>query len=185
MSRTLNVGDSLSVGTKLRGAKVDARVGRSSREAVQVLKRKLAKGGYDTVVFDVGTNDGSAGELAKSIREAKRAAGGRKIVMATVNGRDAQAKNRVIRQSGVQVVDWASKSKGLTAGDGIHASGKGYQKRERMLREALKGSSSAPRRKTGRTQRAAPVTDDRKQMLQAYLAQRGRPGALLSLAPNR
>jgi lysophospholipase L1-like esterase len=140
----ISVGDSLNVGTSpyLKGAKSDAVVGRSSAKTVDALKR-LMSDGASTVLFDAGTNDGSAAELARSLQRVRKLAGNATVVVPTVNGPDAAAKNRLIRQLGqqgaVRVVDWAAKSKGLVGSDGIHASAQGYKRRAQMIRDALEG----------------------------------------------
>jgi hypothetical protein len=148
---TLVVGDSLGVGTtpylqKDLGGHVtaDVKVGRPSSNAVKVLQQKLAGGNYSRIVFDAGTNDGSAAQLRQSIAQVKKAAGGAEVYIPTVNGPGANAKNQIIRQmagGNVHVVDWASKSGGLVGSDGIHASGKGYQTRAEMLAQAMGGGS--------------------------------------------
>ena len=155
MKRTLVVGDSLGVGTAphLRGKVVsDVKVGRRSSEALRILRRKLRHGNYDRVIFDAGTNDSSAGETRRSIKKALRATRGTPTIVATVNGPDAQRKNKAIRRSGATVVDWAAKGK--TGGDGIHATDAGYAQRARMFERAA-GGSAAPRPRGGRS---APKT---------------------------
>ena len=147
---TLVIGDSLQLGTGkyLRGAKVNAVGGRSSAAGVKALA-KMVRGRrgrrYQRVVFDLGTNDGSAGQLRQSIRKAKRLARGKPVYMATVNGPKAAAKNRVIKRSGVNVIDWAGRSKGLVPGDGIHASPQGYKKRARLIASNLYDGQTTPK----------------------------------------
>lgn len=135
------VGDSLGVGTTpyLHAAAQDTKVGRSSASAVEALKR--IGGGADRILFDAGTNDGTAAQLAKSIKRALKVAGGATVYVPTVNGPQAAAKNAVIRRMGeqglIQVVDWAGASRGLVGGDGIHASPQGYRRRAQMIRDAM------------------------------------------------
>lgn len=140
------IGDSLGVGTvpylrQLLGGQVDAnvRVGRSSTDGVAALQRR--RGHYDRIVLDLGTNDGSAGQLAQSLRAARRHAGSTPIVAATLRGPGAAGKNAVLRRAGVQLVDWAGKSGGLVGGDGIHATPAGYAARARLVARALHGAA--------------------------------------------
>jgi hypothetical protein len=144
---TLVVGDSLGVGTTpylkkdLGGSFAsDTKVGRPSSQAASILVQKMASGNYSRVVFDAGTNDGSAKQLAQSISRVKQAAKGADVYIPTVRGPGAAQKNKVIRQAAggnVHVVDWAGQSNGLVGGDGIHASGQGYQTRAQMLAQAM------------------------------------------------
>jgi murein DD-endopeptidase MepM/ murein hydrolase activator NlpD len=145
---TLVVGDSLGVGTApylkniLGDVTADAKVGRPSDVGVSVLSQALRGGRYSNVVLDLGTNDAGPQQLKRSIREAKKLAGrGVNIYIPTVNGPDAQAKNKVIEQEAggnVHVVDWASKASGLAA-DGIHATTRGYQSRAKLIAQAIEG----------------------------------------------
>jgi len=142
--QTLVIGDSLGVGTapelkRLLGGKVhaDVKVGRPSDRGVKRLRRALQSGSYDRIVFDLGTNDMSAKELQQSLRRAQQLAGGVPIYAATVVGPDAERKNRVLRKSGVNLVDWAGKADGYLAGDGIHATPEGYEARARLFARAM------------------------------------------------
>jgi hypothetical protein len=143
--RTLVVGDSLGVGTapglerRLGRVDVNARVGRPSAEGVQVLRDALARRDYGRIMLDLGTNDASAQQLAHSLRQAKRLAGDTPLFAATVRGPGAGAKNRLLRRSGVELVDWAGRSDRLVGGDGIHATAQGYDRRARMVARALRG----------------------------------------------
>ena len=148
--RTLVVGDSLGVGTaptlqKILQGRVDtdARVGRPSREGVAQLRRKMRGGNYSRVVFDLGTNDSSARETKRSLRQAKRIVGNTPLYVATVNGPDAKRKNRAIRNSGANVIDWASKGKTT---DGLHPTAQGYKGRARMFKRVMRqgGSGRSP-----------------------------------------
>lgn len=155
--KTVMVGDSLGVGTNpyLQGIEADTKVGRSSASAVAALKRLVAGGDVTRVVFDVGTNDGSAAQLRKSISQARRVAKGAMLIVPTVNGPDAENKNRVLRgladRGEIVLVDWASKSGGLLASDGIHATPTGYRARAAMLAAALQTSLPNLSSNDGRT----------------------------------
>ncbi len=128
--RVAYVGDSLGVGTKpYLKAKGDVRGGRGSREGVSHLKRMK---GYSTVVLDLGTNDASPRELARSIRKAKRYARGAQIVMPLLHGPGAHEKNQVIKRSGVRYVRTQK-----PGGDGIHYSPQGYRRRARLITRNL------------------------------------------------
>jgi lysophospholipase L1-like esterase len=142
------VGDSLGVGTSPRVAARarNVKVGRSSRESVQVL-RGLVRRGAKSAVFDAGTNDGSAQDLRQSLRRAK-ALGVQLYVPLITGGPEVEAKNRVIRQEAggnLTVVDTSSLHP--DAGDGVHFSAQGYQQRARIIQQAVGGGSP----QTGRT----------------------------------
>jgi hypothetical protein len=142
--RTVLVGDSLGVGTSpyLQGVKANAVVGRSSASAVQALRPFVRAGNVGTVVFDAGTNDASAGQLAQSIHRASRLAPDARIVAMTVNGPGAAEKNALLRQLASQgritLVDWAKASRGLVGADGIHAGPRGYRQRAALIEAALR-----------------------------------------------
>lgn len=146
---TLVVGDSLGVGTapylekQLGNVTADVKVGRPSSNGIQVLKNALGSGQkFGNVVLDLGTNDGGPQQLRASIREAKRLAGaGVNIYIPTVNGPAASAKNKVIREEAggnVQVIDWGKAGVGA---DGIHATSRGYQRRARLIAQAIGGNT--------------------------------------------
>lgn len=143
--KTLVIGDSLGVGTagalerKLGGRITsDVKVGRSSAEGLKHLRAALQKGGdFDRVVFDLGTNDESAGELRRNIVRARRLAGDAPVYVSTVRGPGAKQKNAMLRSlPGVEVVDWARRTgnrPGLVAPDGVHATERGYSSRAQQL----------------------------------------------------
>lgn len=139
------MGDSLGVGTapNLQG-RVRANVvgGRSSASGVQALRQLLRKKPADTIVFDLGTNDPNRGALRQSIRQARRMADGAHIVIPTVRGPHAAAKNRLIRHlddsPDIEVVDWAAAPDRLVSGDRIHATPGGYRRRARMIARAIR-----------------------------------------------
>jgi lysophospholipase L1-like esterase len=155
----LVVGDSLGVGTEpslraaLPGLAVDAdsRNGRTSPEGVAVLQERL-RPEHDTVVFDLGTNDGptAVGLTAGSLAAARELAGGRCLVVATLNhpprgGASIDAQNASIRRfvaetPGAALVDWhaaAQSSRGLLRPDGVHATAAGYALRGQLFAEAI------------------------------------------------
>lgn len=142
---TLIVGDSLGVGTaphlkQQLGGRVAAnvKVGRPSTDGVRVLERKLSKRDFGRIILDLGTNDATAKELAQSVKRARELAPNAQIYIPTVNGPDAERKNRVLRRlagGNVHVVDWQA---GL-APDGIHATPEGYRQRARQIAKAVGG----------------------------------------------
>lgn len=154
----LYVGDSLGVGTSpyLRerlgstGLEVDAEIGRPSSVGVEVLAAKIAPG-YDAVVFDLGTNDDPAapGALAADLAQARRLAGDRCLVVATLNrpplnGVSVDGLNRAVEAfaasaPNVSLVDWhaaAQADPGLLT-DGVHTDGAGYAARAKLFAQAL------------------------------------------------
>jgi hypothetical protein len=137
---TVLVGDSLGVGTSpfLKGIKSNAVVGRSSASGVQALQSLVQGRNVGRVLFDLGTNDASAGQLQHSISQALRLAGDATIYVPTVNGPDAAHKNALLRQldrqGRIQLID----TTGLQTGpDGIHLTASGYRKRAALIRAAL------------------------------------------------
>ncbi len=144
----LQVGDSLGVGTEdllkklIDGISTNSRVGRTSQQGLEILRNSM-RDSISKVIFDLGTNDGTAQQLAKSIKAALRVVGEeRELVIPTVEGPQAAAKNRVIRQlasqhSNITVPDWAGNDRGLLAPDGIHATPQGYKERAQLLAKAV------------------------------------------------
>lgn len=155
--RTIMIGDSLGVGTSryLKGVESDAKVGRSSAQALGLLGKAVQAGDVSRVLFDVGTNDGSAAELRKSIEQARGVAPDTELVMLTVHGPDAKNKNKLLRgladKGEITLVDWAAHSGGLVGGDGVHATAHGYRQRAKLIEQVL---GSAPAGGSGGT--AAP-----------------------------
>lgn len=155
LERVVVVGDSLGVGTEqylrqdLGGRRVTAnsKVGRTSAQAVDVLEDTI-RPGDQAVVFDVGTNDASAGALRQSVKRAVKVAGGRPLYAATVRGPDAGAKNALLRRFAdkgyLQLVPWAGHTGGHLQPDGIHATPAGYDQRGRMYARLLTGHNPAP-----------------------------------------
>jgi hypothetical protein len=149
VSRTLVIGDSLQVGTgpNLKGMKVDARGGRPSTEGVERLRALWKSGKYDRLVFDMGTNDGSARVLRKSIRQARRVVGKDvPIHMGYVNSPSQQKqKNRMLkRMASRDKIELFNPMHVDRAGDGIHATPEGYQQRAKIIRKAVKANSPQP-----------------------------------------
>jgi lysophospholipase L1-like esterase len=155
----LVVGDSLEVGTapylrqELGGTPVtvDARIGRPSGEGLRVLASRL-RPEHRVVVFDLGVNDNPAqpGGLASDLAAARRLAGDRCVVVATLerlplNGVDVDGLNRAVkgfaaRTSGVQLVDWQSavmSDPGLLNPDHLHPKPDGYALRGRLVAEGV------------------------------------------------
>lgn len=163
--QVLYVGDSLGVGTTPglarelgSSARVhgDSRIGRPSPEGVQVLQRMIS-GADDAVVFDLGTNDDPARPevLARDLAAARRIAGERCLVVATLNrpplnGVPVDRLNEVVlafasSEPNVQLVDWnaiATSEPGLLASDRIHATPQGYAVRAQLFAEAVTSCGS-------------------------------------------
>lgn len=185
----LIVGDSLAVGTEgaLRAALPEAEIqsdslnGRSSLEGVSMLNELLAPE-HDTVVFDLGTNDGNAavGVTAGSLLAARQLAGDRCLVVATLNrpplaGIPIDDQNAMIRRfaattPNVALVDWndaAAATPGALRPDGVHATAAGYALRGPLFADAIRGrclgggggsgaAAPAPGRAASGTSRPAP-----------------------------
>jgi lysophospholipase L1-like esterase len=157
----LVVGDSLGVGTEpalraaLPGVQIDADSlnGRPSAAGLPILAELLAPE-HDTVVFDLGTNDGNAsvGVTAASLASARELAGDRCLVIATLNrpplaGIPIDAQNDMIRRfaattPNVALVDWndaATANPGALRDDGVHASAAGYALRGALFADAIRG----------------------------------------------
>jgi hypothetical protein len=154
----LYVGDSLGVGTApyLRselggtGMDVDAEIGRPSGVGVDILA-SLISAEHEVVVFDLGTNDDPAAPqaLASDLDEARRIAGDRCLVIATlnrppVNGVAVDGLNRAVTSfaasdANVSVVDWhaaAAADPGLLI-DGVHTDAEGYAVRAGLFADAI------------------------------------------------
>lgn len=142
------VGDSLGVGTfgHLKGMlggrlRSDAVSGRSSADGIGALRGMLGDR-FDRYVVDLGTNDPTGGALAASVRAADRMTGKRPIVVPTVNGPAATAKNAALRAlagGDISLVGWASNDRGLVGPDGIHATSEAaYGRRAAMIAGALR-----------------------------------------------
>ncbi len=152
--QTLLVGDSLGVGTKgpladlIKGLTSDTQVGRRSDEALDILKKKL-RDVYQSVIFDVGTNDASAEALAKSLRKARNLLGNdQQLFVPTVRGPEADAKNRAIRNfakrnDNVTVIPWAGVDNVTLDSMGIHPNASGYQRRAELVARSVQGTAAA------------------------------------------
>jgi len=155
----LVVGDSLGLGTEpaLRAAlpavaiDADSRNGRTSAEGVAVLRERL-RPEHETVVFDLGTNDGptAVALTTGSLAAARELAAGRCLVVATLNhppqaGVSIDAQNASIRRfaaeaPGAALVDWhaaAQSTRGVLRPDGVHATPGGYGLRGQLFAEAI------------------------------------------------
>jgi lysophospholipase L1-like esterase len=156
----LVVGDSLGVGTEpaLRAALPDLQIdadnlgGRLSGAGLPVLADLLAPE-HDTVVFDLGTNDGNAAvaATAASLTAARQLTGDRCLVIATLNrpplaGIPIDAQNEMIRRfaaatANVALVDWnaaATATPGALLPDGVHATAAGYALRASLFADAVR-----------------------------------------------
>lgn len=165
--QVLYVGDSLGVGTTPgfarelgSGARVhgDSRIGRPSPEGLRVLGQTITPAD-DIVVFDLGSNDdlGQPGVLARDLAAARRTAGDRCLIVATLNrppfnGVSVDGLNQVVlafasASSNVQLVDWnaiAQSDPGVLGGDGVHPTPQGYALRAQLFAEAVAACSAAP-----------------------------------------
>jgi len=173
----LVVGDSLGVGTEgaLRAALPDVQIdadnlnGRPSTAGVPLLMELLGQK-HDTVVFDLGTNDGNAavGITAGSLSAARELAGDRCLVVATLNrpplaGIPIDSQNAMIRRfaastPNVALVDWndaAEATPGALRDDGVHATAAGYALRGALFADAIRSGC------LGGGSGAAPPTGDR------------------------
>jgi lysophospholipase L1-like esterase len=170
----LVVGDSLGVGTDapLRAAlpeaeiQSDNEIGRPSVAGVSVLSGLLGPE-HDTVVFDLGTNDGNAAVsiTAGSLAAARQLTSGRCLVIATLNrpplaGIPIDGQNAMIRRfaastPNVVLVEWndaAAGTPGVLQSDGVHATAAGYAYRGALFADAIRscltggggGSGAAP-----------------------------------------
>lgn len=160
----LVVGDSLEVGTgphlrrELAGVPVtvDARTSRPSGEGLRVLSARL-RPEHRVVVFDLGVNDdpSAPGALAADLASARRAAGNRCMVVATLerpalNGVKVDGLNRAVESfaggdPNVQVVDWqatARADRGLLGPDGVHATPAGYALRGRLVAQGVRACTA-------------------------------------------
>lgn len=208
----LVVGDSLEVGTgpylkrELAGTDVtvDARIGRPSGEGVRVLAQRLQPG-QRVVVFDLGVNDSPSqpGALASDLAAARRLAGRRCLVVATLQrpplaGVSVAGLNRAVESfaassPGVQVVDWhsaVSQRPSLLGGDQVHATPAGYALRARLVAEGVRAcgqqapsSRTPPPRHTGPAPAAPPAAPGSQPLLidWAGLARHGPSAIALSV----
>jgi hypothetical protein len=158
-AQVVYVGDSLGVGTEapLRGQlgdvslDLDAKIGRPSAAGLGVLEQLLS-GEHQAVVFDLGTNDDPAAPqaLAANLAAARELAGGRCMVVATLNrpplnGVSVAGLNRAVTSfaaadAATELVDWhaAAEAEPSLLFDGVHASGSGYALRAEMFAQAIR-----------------------------------------------
>jgi lysophospholipase L1-like esterase len=165
LGSVLVVGDSLGVGTEgsLRAAlpeleiEADNLAGRTSTEGLAVLS-ELLRPEHDTVVFDLGTNDGNAAvaTTAGSLAAARELTANRCLVVATLNrpplaGIPIDAQNAMIRRfvattPNVALVEWndaATATPTALRDDGVHATAGGYALRGSLFAEAIRGGCLA------------------------------------------
>jgi hypothetical protein len=161
----LVVGDSLGVGTEpalraaLPGVEIEADNlgGRPSSPGVGIVAKRLSPE-HETVVFDLGTNDGPAGvgTTAASLAAVDGMVGDRCLVIATLNhppvaGIPIAAQNSMIQRfaaetRNVALVDWhdaATATRGALLRDGVHATGGGYALRAQLFADAIRGCVGA------------------------------------------
>lgn len=162
----LVVGDSLGVGTApylkhdLPGVPIrfDVLVGRPSSAGPGLVARELDPGDQ-VLVFDLGTNDspGNPAQLSSDLAAARRLAGNRCMVVATLNrpvgdGGSVAGLNAAVRAFGasapnVLVVPWheeAHSTPGLLGPDAIHGTAVGYATRGQIFAQAVEACLSAP-----------------------------------------
>jgi hypothetical protein len=158
----LYVGDSLAVDTspslreQLDGVAldVDASVGRTSGEAVDVLRSSLAPE-HDIVIFDLGTNDdpSAPATLASDLATARRLTAGRCRIVATLNrppvgGVGINGLNPVViefasRAPAVELVDWhAAAAQPHLFLDGVHVGSATYGLRAKLFADAVSACAS-------------------------------------------
>jgi lysophospholipase L1-like esterase len=200
----LVVGDSLGVGTEgplraaLAGTRVDADNlgGRPSAAGLPVLAELLGPE-HDTVVFDLGTNDGNASVAltAGSLAAAHELAGDRCLVVATLNrpplaGIPIDGENAMIRRfatttPNVALVDWndaAQATPGVLQPDGVHATAGGYALRGALFADAIRGACLGGAGGNGSSGSTDPPTGDRSASATSRPASR-RPGPQSSGPP--
>jgi hypothetical protein len=160
------VGDSLGVGTEpylahaLPGVpmRFDVLIGRPSSAGPGLLA-KMIEPSDQVVIFDLGTNDSPSNPqgLADDLMAAKRIAGNRCMIVATlnrppVNGVPIENLNAVVRQfaasqPNVLMIPWheeAHSQPGLLIGDGVHGTGAGYAARGDVFAQAVTACLAAP-----------------------------------------
>jgi hypothetical protein len=152
------LGDSLTVGIEpylpslLSGWRVrfDAQVGRTTAEAIAIVRShpsELAP----TVVVGLGTNDDpSPAEFAQHVDELMALLGNRRVLWVNLNRAGYESFNDVlagatVRYPNLQLVDWATpyaENPQDQTSDGIHATEAGYQLRARIIASALTSPGS-------------------------------------------
>jgi lysophospholipase L1-like esterase len=198
----LVVGDSLEVGTSpylrglLQGVRltVDAQTSRPSSTGVEILRSKL-QSSDSVVVFDLGTNDDPAQPqaLASDLASVRAIAGGRCVVVATLNrppyngvsidGLNQAVRNFAAGSAPAQLVDWhaaALANPGLLGSDGVHATSSGYATRAQLIAQGIQRCLSGGGAGTAGGGGAAQDTGGGVQPPAAAPA-RPRPGVLSGL----
>jgi lysophospholipase L1-like esterase len=147
---------------------VDAQTSRPSSTGVEILRSKL-QSSDSVVVFDLGTNDDPAQPqaLASDLASVRQIAGGRCIVVATLNRRpyngvSIDGLNQAVRSfaassAPAQLVDWhaaALATPGLLGSDGVHATSSGYATRAHLIAQGIQRCLSGAG--AGATPNAAP-----------------------------
>jgi hypothetical protein len=147
------LGDSLTVGIEpylpalLPGWRVrfDAQVGRTTAEAIAIVRSHRAELA-PTVVVGLGTNDDpSPTEFAQHVDELMALLGDRRVLWVNLNRAGYESFNDVLaaaarRDPNLQLVDWATvyaENPQDQTSDGIHATEAGYQLRARIIATAL------------------------------------------------
>ena len=153
------LGDSLTVGIEpylpalLPGRRVrfDAQVGRTTAEAIAIVKAHPAELA-PTVVVGLGTNDDlSPTEFAQHVDELMALLGDRRVLWVNLNRPGYESLNAVLVNAALgypnlQLVDWATpyaENPQDQTFDGIHATEAGYQLRAQVIASALPSPSPA------------------------------------------
>lgn len=191
------VGDSLGVGTvpylrgELSGVAIedDSEIGRPSRAGLPVLE-SLISADSEVVVFDLGTNDdpSQSGALASNLAAARSIAGGRCVVIATLNrpplnGVPVDGLNRAVtsfaRADGnVSLVDWHGRAQAdpsLLIADGVHPSPEGYALRAQLFAKAITSCGTGRSRPSGRKPERDHPDADRSDVIEVQLPPPRKP----------
>lgn len=199
----LVIGDSLGVGMEpylapaLPGYEVrtDAEIGRASAAGLEVLAQNLTPED-DVVVFALGSNDdpARAGSFAANLQAADQLAGGRCLVLATLevsgySGVPEEPLNRAIRtfaagNANVRVVDWHGAVTPELLVDGGHATAEGYALRADLFAAAIE-SCDRPPEATGAGVRGEGIPNPDRDALADAPASRDRARARSEPEPIR
>ena len=176
------VGDSLGVGTgpyledELGDVAInnDSDIGRPSGVGVPILQSLIAPGD-EVVVFDLGTNDDPANPdaLAENLDAARSIAGGRCMVIATLNrpplnGVPVDGLNQAVTSfaaadGNVALVDWHARAQAdpsLLIDDGVHPSPAGYALRAKLFANAIRSCASGSPAAGGGGRNQSPERDN-------------------------
>jgi hypothetical protein len=152
------LGDSLTVGIEpylpslLPGWRVrfDAQVGRTTAEAIAIVRSRRSELA-PTVVVGLGTNDDpSPTEFAQHVDELMALLGDRRVLWVNLNRAGYESFNDVLvaaalRYPNLQLIDWATpyaENPQDQTSDGIHATEAGYQLRAQIIATALTSPGS-------------------------------------------